>query len=143
MVQCSVQWQGFLQLLGREWLAAAEPQALRVQMRARGRAWALHQALPVVTGLLELEQAMNDVWCRQQGGWVRLFETPQALVLRHGASPLADAFGAGSAAWVVGWLEGVYQTWLEAAGASPGSQIVGRPDAADPARFELLFTSQE
>jgi hypothetical protein len=138
---CSVQWQSFLRLLGDEWRADQSREVLRAQMRERGVRWACAQALPAVTDLKALEQAMNDCWSQLQGGWVRLIERPDALVLVHGASPLAATFGPEAVDWSVGWLEGIYQAWLEAAGASPASRVSGVPDPTDPTRFELRLSS--
>ena len=137
---CAPQWRSFLQLLGHEWSAGQPSQALHQQMCRRGRALADLHPLPAVTGLLPLEQAMNEVWNALQWGWVRLHDQGIELYLVHHGAPLVDAFGAGSVDWSVGLLEGVYQRWFEQAGAN-GLRLRARSHGVSPLAHEFTLSA--
>jgi hypothetical protein len=137
---CAPQWQSFLQLLGQEWAASQSSKALHQQMLRRGRALADLHPLPAVTGLLPLEQAMNEVWNALQWGWVRLHDQGNALHLVHHGAPLVDAFGVGSVDWTVGLLEGVYQRWFEQAGAN-GLRLRALSHGVSPLAHEFTLSA--
>jgi hypothetical protein len=137
---CTPQWQGFLQLLGQEWVASQPGQVVYQQMLERGRALADLYPLPPVIGLSALEDAMNEVWTALHWGWVRLHDQGVALHLVHHGAPLVDAFGAASVDWSVGLLEGVYQRWFEQAGAS-GLQLRCHGTGLQPLTHEFTLAA--
>ena len=61
---------------------------------------------------------MTAMWDRIGWGSVRLQQGAAELDIHHDLSPLSAAFGPGHAPWSGGFLEGVYQSWFEQAGAA-------------------------
>ena len=116
--QCSVQWRGFLQALAAEFAAALPPEDLRALMFRVGVRFAAEHPLPACATLDDLQSSMAAVWDRIGWGGVRLQQTAAQLDIHHDLSPLSAAFGQGHAPWSGGFLEGVYQSWFEQAGAA-------------------------
>jgi hypothetical protein len=56
-------------------------------------------------------------------GHVKLKDTGRMLEIRHHGAPLEMAFGRNSQCWSAALLEGVYETWLHAAGASESLHV--------------------
>ena len=115
--QCSVQWRGFLQALAAEFAAALPPEDLRALTFRVGVRFSAEHPLPACATLDDLQSSMAAVWDRIGWGGVRLQQTAAQLDIHHDLSPLSAAFGSGHAAWSVGFLEGVYQSWFDQAGA--------------------------
>lgn len=116
--QCTVQWRGFLQALAAEFAAALPPEDLRALMLRVGARFAADHPLPPCTTLEDLQSSMVAVWERIGWGGVRLYQASTQLDIHHDLSPLSAAFGLGHAPWSGGFLEGVYQSWFEQAGAA-------------------------
>ncbi len=138
---CSPQWRSFFQVLSLEWSAELPVAQLHAQMVRRGGLLADLHPLPAADGLAELELAMNEVWVRLQWGWVRLHDQGDALRLVHRAAPLVEAFGPMASGWSVGLLEGMYQRWLQRAGAQPGLRVRLVNSVLQPPSHEFLFTA--
>ena len=116
--QCTVQWRGFLQALAAEFAAALPPEDLRALMFRVGARFAAEHPLPACASLDDLQRSMAAVWDRIGWGCVRLQQAAAQLDIHHDLSPLSAAFGQGHAPWSGGFLEGVYQSWFEQAGAA-------------------------
>lgn len=129
-LQCQRQWRGFLKALGQEFAEALPAQELTALMARIGLRFAVQHPLSPSETLAGLQQAMNVIWESTSWGEVELSQSSAGMEVRHRFSPLVAAFGDAGAAWPVGFLQGVYQQWFDAAGAG-GLQVqtVGTPDA--------------
>ena len=116
--QCTVQWRGFLQALAAEFAAALPPEDLRALLFRVGARFAAEHPLPACASLDDLQRSMTAMWDRIGWGSVRLQQGAAELDIHHDLSPLSAAFGQGHAPWSGGFLEGVYQSWFEQAGAA-------------------------
>lgn len=115
--QCAVQWRGFFQALAAEFAAALPPEDLRALMFRVGTRFAAEHPLPACATLDDLQRSMTAVWERIDWGWVRLTQESAQLDICHSLSPVSAAFGPSHVLWSGGFLEGVYQSWFEQAGA--------------------------
>lgn len=115
--QCAAQWRGFFQALAAEFAAALSPEDLRALMFRVGVRFAAEHPLPPSATLDDLQRGMTAVWDRIDWGWVRLVQESTQLDILHSLSPVSAAFGANHVQWSGGFLEGVYQSWFEQAGA--------------------------
>lgn len=115
--QCSVQWQGFFQALAAEFVAALPPEDLRALMFRVGARFAADHPLPACATVEDLQRSMTAVWKSIGWGWVDLAQEAAQLNIHHRLSPVSAAFGPDHVQWSVGFLEGVYQSWFEQAGA--------------------------
>ena len=115
--RCSAQWRDFFQALAAEFAGALSPEDLRALMFRVGARFAAANPLPPCTTLDELQLSMTAVWERIDWGWVRLTQETAQLLIHHSLSPVYAAFGPDHAQWAGGFLQGVYQSWFEHAGA--------------------------
>lgn len=115
--QCSAQWRGFFQALAAEFVAALAPEDLRALMARVGARFAADHPLPACATLEDLQRSMTAVWAGVGWGWVDLTQEAAQLNIQHRLSPVSAAFGPNHGDWSGGFLEGVYQTWFEQAGA--------------------------
>lgn len=137
-LQCTRQWRGFLAALGAEFVEALPEAELGRLMERIGTRFALDQPLPATDTLPQLEDAMNQLWSGLSWGQVQLRQAVDGLEIEHRYSPLAAAFGEARLSWTAGFLQGVYQQWFEAAGASGlRVQPVRQADALGSLWFRL------
>lgn len=115
--QCSVQWRGFFQALAAEFVAALPPEDLRALMFRVGARFAADHPLPACATVEDLQRSMTAVWTSIDWGWVDLTQEVAQLNIHHSLSPVSAAFGPGHVHWSGGFLEGVYQSWFDQAGA--------------------------
>lgn len=137
--QCAVQWRGFLQALTEEFAASLSPQDLHALMFRVGVRFAAQHPLAPSATLDDLQHSMSAVWERIDWGFVRLTQEAALLNIQHSLSPVSAAFGPQHVPWSGGFLEGVYQSWFEQAGA--GALRVVQVDAADAwgcVQFQLV-----
>ncbi len=141
-LQCAQQWRSFLWALGQEFVHALPEQELQILMARIGARFADRIALPACTTLQALQQAMNQVWTDMQWGQVQLQQTASGIEIEHRFSPLAAAFGEATSPWTVGFLQGVYQQWMKAAGAAQLQvQVIAPVDSWGTARLCLSVAS--
>lgn len=114
--QISPQWRGVLGALASEFEAQIGHDELRQLMHRVGCRFAQAQPLPACESTGELGQTINLRWRDIDWGYVELFDEPGSLRIVHYCAPL-QAFGGTALAWTPAFLEGVYQTWLNALGA--------------------------
>lgn len=137
-LQCDPQWRGFLWALGQEFVHALPESELQTLMARIGARFAEHTALPASPTLPALQQAMNQVWGSMQWGQVQLQQTVAGIEIEHRFSPLAAAFEEAASPWATGFLQGVYQQWLDAVGATGLQvQVITPVDAWGTARLRL------
>ncbi len=115
--QCSEQWRGFFQALAAEFVAALPPEDLRALMSRVGARFAADHPLPACATVHDLQRSMTAVWAAIGWGWVDVTQEVAQLNIHHSLSPVSAAFGPSHVLWSGGFLEGVYQTWFEQAGA--------------------------
>lgn len=139
--QVSLQWLPVLRALAAELESRESPEVLRNLFSAMGRRLASEASTQLGSPdtLSELAQNLNDFWSQMNWGWVTLLEQSGSLEIQHHAAPLAEAFGDDSLVWSCGFLEGFYQTTLEALGAqaSMSVQWVDMADEGSTLVFEL------
>ena len=121
--QCSRQWKGFLSALATEFASQIDVGELRALMSRVGVRFGKMMALPVCTNIEDIQYAMNAVWHEMDWGWVEIEERDRALSISHFCSPLVVAFGKDMQPWTPAFLEGVYQQWLAALGASESLRV--------------------
>lgn len=127
--RCSVQWRGFFQALSSEFSEALAPQDLRALMFRVGVRFAADHPLAQCTTLNEMQSGMTAIWRSIDWGWVDLEQDATQLTIRHTLSPMTAAFGHEHVDWSCGFLEGVYQSWFQQAGA--GQLKVSQAESAD------------
>lgn len=117
--QVSLQWLPVLRALAAELEARESAETLRALFSAVGSQVAAEavERLSQPDTLAALEQGLNDFWSLMHWGWVRLQDQGHTIGLAHCACPLVEAFGADSAIWSCGFLEGFYQTIFTRLGA--------------------------
>lgn len=120
--QCARQWRDFLHALAAEFAEALSASDLRALLRRVGTRFASESPLPALQTLEEVQAALSRIWLAQDWGWVTLVQHDDHVAIHHHAPPLSAAFGAGSADWAGGFLEGAYQQWFEQQGA-PGLRV--------------------
>ena len=106
-----------MRALGDEFVSGLSAQDLRALMFRVGTRFGVDNPLPACVTLDELQQGMTAQWSRTDWGWVTLSQKAEYLQIEHSLSPLQAAFGPGHAQWSAGFLEGVYQRWLEQMGS--------------------------
>ncbi|ADV28249.1 hypothetical protein Psesu_2417 [Pseudoxanthomonas suwonensis 11-1] len=114
---CAPQWRGFMRALCDE-LEHGLDEEDRARLMARlGERFAGDHPLPEVPTLDALQTAANAVWAPIEWGRAEFEEMEDRVLIRHFASPLAAAGGAGRP-WLAAFLEGVYRAWFRAAGTA-------------------------
>lgn len=114
--QISPQWRGMLHALASEFEAQLGHDELRQLMHRVGSRFAHAHPLPACESTADLAQTLNRHWQHIDWGYVELVDEPGALRIVHYCAPL-PAFGDAALGWTPAFLEGVYQTWLNALGA--------------------------
>lgn len=125
----SPQWADFLGLLSEALSAQLEPAEYRQLLVRLGEGFARQHPLPACEGLSQLSDAMNVVWQRMQWGYASVSDQGPQLAVVHRACPLPAALQLDTEV-AGGFLEGVYGSWLKAAGAPDEltlTQVVGPP----------------
>ncbi|CAN7656881.1 cellulose biosynthesis protein BcsD [Acidovorax sp. LjRoot194] len=136
--QCAVQWRGFLQALTDEFASSLSPEDLHALMLRVGTRFAAANPLAPSATLEELQRSMTAVWERIDWGWVQLSQETARLNIQHSLSPVSAAFGVNHVQWSGGFLEGVYQSWLEQAGSGSLRVVQVAPaDAWGCVQFQL------
>lgn len=129
-LQCSRQWRGFLQALSAEFTQALSNDELRELMFRVGERFASAHPLDPCTTLSDLQQRMTDVWRSVDWGWVMLTQHKEQLSIVHCCAPLLAGMDKSNVDWSLGFLQGAYQKWFDAAGA--GSLKVAPGESTDP-----------
>lgn len=115
--QISPQWRGVLTALASEFEAQIGLADLRQLMFRIGQRFARAHPLGACASTPELAAALNQCWRTAQWGYVELADEAQYLRITHYCAPL-PAFGTAALSWTPAFLEGAYQAWLSALGAS-------------------------
>jgi len=118
----SSQWRGFLLALAKEFESQLSPDELRHLMFRVGCRYAGEQPLPPCDSTAELAAALNAHWASTRWGYVELSDEGDHLRIVHSGAPMS-AFGSGALAWMPAFLQGSYQTWLDAMGATQLSVV--------------------
>jgi hypothetical protein len=136
----STQWAEFLLALGSELKEQLDADGLTELMQRVGQRFAL--AMPIEAGetVDALQDSFNQVWARSRWGHVALADEGDQLTIRHTFSPLNQAMDLGYEA-SAGFLQGAYQQWLEAAGASEGLEVQLLAQGADSQVIELRLAA--
>ena len=127
--QVSPQWHAVLRAIAQV-LPTTKNKAVFFQVGeqlARG----VEARCAAIETLTDLEIQLSAYWSDLNWGWVALAELDDAIAITHHASPLAEAFGDAALPWVVGLLEGFYQTVFKVLGAGDAMrvQLVNGPAA--------------
>lgn len=133
---CSRQWLGFVSAMAEEFVAEL-PEAEAARLLGRiGRRFAVLHPLPAAITLDAVEVAANRVWADLEWGACRMREQQGHVDICHVAAPINLAVG--DAAWVDGFLEGVYQGWFQQQGLLAGLAVCAVvADSLDVRRFRL------
>lgn len=126
-LQCSRQWRGFLQALAAEFTQVLSNDELRELMFRVGERFASANPLGPCATLPELQQRMTDVWRDADWGWVALVQLQGQLSITHHCAPLVAGMDENNIGWSLGFLQGVYQKWFDAAGANALRVTPGEP----------------
>lgn len=110
------QWAAFLSLLGAELSAELPADELRQFLVRLGEAFARERPLPPCDDIPALEAAINSVWAGMQWGYASVADAGQHMTVTHRACPLPAAMQIDTDI-AGGFLQGVYDVWLHAAGA--------------------------
>jgi hypothetical protein len=121
--QCSRQWTGFLKALATEFSTQIDLSELRSLMNRIGTRFGVQTSLPPCVSVEEVQLAMNVIWRDMDWGWVEIEESDHALCIMHFCTPISAAFGQDMQDWTPAFLEGVYQQWLLALGASDSLRV--------------------
>ncbi|KQO17107.1 cellulose synthase [Acidovorax sp. Leaf78] len=133
-----MQWRGFLQALTDEFASSLSPEDLHALMFRVGTRFAAANPLAPAATLEELQRSMTAMWERIDWGWVQLSQESARLNIQHSLSPVSAAFGVNHVQWSGGFLEGVYQSWLEQAGSGSLRVVQVAPaDAWGCVQFQL------
>jgi hypothetical protein len=136
----SSQWAEFLLALGSELKEQLDADGLTELMQRVGQRFAAATQLEAGETVEGLQDAFNQVWTKSQWGYVALADEGDQLTIRHTFSPLDAAMDLGYEA-SAGFLQGVYQQWLEAAGASEGLGVQLLAQGADNHVIELRLAA--
>lgn len=139
-LQCSRQWRGFLQALSAEFTQVLSNDELRELMFRVGERFASAHPLGPCTTLSDLQQSMTDVWRSMDWGWVVLAQQKEQLSIVHCCAPLLAGMDKSNVDWSLGFLQGAYQKWFDAAGA--GSLRVAPGESTDPWGSASFFLSR-
>lgn len=139
--QISLQWSPVLRALAAEMATHSDPKDLRHLFFKIGERFAkdTEALFQEVQTIAQLEETLNDFWFRTNWGWVELNEDNGSIYITHQASPLAEAFGDDALEWVVGLLEGFYQSVFNVLGASDTLVVRSFGDLADDMNIRLRF----
>jgi hypothetical protein len=125
--QSARQWRNLLAATAQGLCKQFELNNPRAVMHEIGMQFATQTALPDCKTLSQLQTAMCSVWQDMDWGWVELEEVDGALRITHHGSTngnlLESAFNKDTPLWVTGFLEGTYQKWLAAMGASDSLRV--------------------
>jgi len=132
----SVQWQGFLAVLSEELQEQLEPAEYRELLHRMGGRFANNHPIAGGDTVNSLENSLNALWKPLRWGYAELSDVGNHLEIRHHLCPLPDAMHTDNQI-AGGFLEGVYEAWLHAAGAGRDLQVRQLPDSADP--FLMVF----
>lgn len=138
--QCSRQWKGFLKALATEFSTQIDVPELRALMNRVGVRFGIQTALQPCVSVQEVQQAMNLIWSDMDWGWVEIEERDRALSIMHFCSPISAAFGRDMQDWTTAFLEGVYQQWLLALGASDSLRVRQVSQIDDFGRIEFRLS---
>jgi hypothetical protein len=127
----SSQWAGFLGVLSEELQAQLSEGEYRALLVRLGGRFAQTYELPACGSLSDIEAAANKVWSQCQWGFVVFSEVGRQLQIAHHACPLPAALQVDSDL-AAGFMEGVYATWLLAAGSPDELQLSQLPDGGQP-----------
>lgn len=139
--QISLQWSPVLRALAAEMATHSDPKDLRHLFFKIGERFArdTEGLFREVQTIEELEESLNDFWFRTNWGWVELNEDDGAIYITHHAVPLAEAFGDDALAWVIGLLEGFYQSVFTVLGASDTLVVRSLEELNDGSSIRLRF----
>ena len=139
--QLSLQWSPVLRALAAEMSSHSDSKDLRYLFFKIGKRFAkdtegLFQGAQTIA---QLEESLNDFWFRTNWGWVDLNEADGCIYITHQAAPLAEAFGDDALEWVVGLLEGFYQSVFDVLGASDTLVVRSVSELTDGMNIRLRF----
>lgn len=139
--QVSLQWLPVLRALAAEMASHPEPNDLRRLFFKIGERFAkdTESLFRDVQTIAQLEESLNDFWCRINWGWVDLNEADGSIFITHQAAPLAEAFGDDALEWCVGLLEGFYQNVFNVLGASDTLVVRSIGELTDGMNIRLRF----
>ena len=139
--QLSLQWSPVLRALAAEMSSHSDSKDLRQLFFKIGKRFAkdtegLFQDAQTIA---QLEESLNDFWFRTNCGWVDLNEADGCIYITHQAAPLAEAFGDDALEWVIGLLEGFYQSVFNVLGASDALVVRSVAELTDGMNIRLRF----
>ena len=139
--QLSLQWSSVLRALAAEMSSRSEPKDLRRFFFNVGERFAkdTEGLFRDAQTIVQLEEALNDFWFRTNWGWVDLSEDNGSIYITHQAAPLAEAFGDDTLQWVVGLLEGFYQSVFNVLGASDSLKVRSLDESSHGMSIRLRF----
>lgn len=119
-------------------LSESEYRALLVRLGGR---FAQTFELPSCASLTDIQDAANKVWSQFQWGYVVFSEVGLQLQISHHACPLPAALQVDSDL-AAGFMEGVYATWLLAAGSPQELQLTQLPDSGLPMHMAFRLAAR-
>ena len=139
--QISLQWSPVLRALAAEMSSCSDSKNLRHLFFKIGERFAkdTESLFREVQTIAQLEESLNDFWFRTNWGWVDLNEEDGCIYITHQAAPLAEAFGDDALEWVIGLLEGFYQSVFSVLGASDNLVVRSSGELSDGMNIRLRF----
>lgn len=137
----SSQWAGFLGVLSEELQAQLSELEYRALLVRLGGRFAQTFELPACASLGDIQDAANKVWSQFQWGFATFSETGLQLQISHHACPLPAALQV-DASLAGGFMEGVYATWLMAAGSPEELQLTQLPDSEQPMHMAFRLAAR-
>lgn len=139
--QISLQWSPVLRALAAEMSSRSDPKDLRHLFFKIGVRFAkdTEGLFREVQTIAQLEESLNDFWFRTNWGWVDLNEDDGSIYITHQAAPLAEAFGDDALEWVIGLLEGFYQSVFNVLGASDSLVVRSLGELTDGMNIRFRF----
>ena len=132
----SRQWVDFLAIFSGELAAQVSKAEYRELLLKMGAKFATLHPLPNCIELNDIQLSANALWAGLQWGYVQFIDDGQNLQIAHHACPLTDGLqlDVGVAG---GFLQGVYLTWIRAAGAPVSLNLRQLP--SDEVPMLMLF----
>ena len=139
--QISLQWSPVLRALAAEMSSHSDPEDLRHLFFKIGGRFAkdIEGLFQDAQTIAQLEESLNYFWFRTNWGWVDLNEEDGCIYITHQATPLAEEFGDDALKWVIGLLEGFYQSVFSVLGASDDLVVRSSGELSDGMTIRLRF----
>lgn len=130
--------------LGQELAAQIPVGQLRSLLYQAGRRFGVEHPIGDIRTLGDFEIYAQGLFQALDWGWVEIQESPGAVDIVHGCSPILGWFGPDAAEWAPGFFEGVYAEWMRQLGAGDRldvREVISNRSSSDYLVFRLAHES--